>query len=160
MSSEGAKSQKIEIVWSILGQRDLPQIKDLEGFDFLEIWLGPKVYMNSAGIREWLRWIKPAAEMEKLTIQIYKCPEPFIQLANMIKEMIAKNAQIMSFYVPHFSNPTGEQKLVLLTRGHEFVDDKVSLPVVYDSTNTKMEVDVDQSRFFKFLNYPIVVEST
>lgn len=157
MSSAGARSQKIEIVWSILGQRDLPQMKDLDGCHFLEIWLGPKVYMNSAGIREWLRWIKPAAEMEKLTIQLYKCPEAFIQLSNMIKEMIPKNAQVMSFYIPYFSKATEEQKMVLLTRGHEYVDDKISLPVVYDSTNQKMEVDVDQTRFFKFLNNPTII---
>jgi hypothetical protein len=57
----------------------------------------------------------------------------------------------MSFYVPYYSEHTNETQRVLLTRGHEYLEDKVSLPELRDKEGNPMELDVDANRFFKFL---------
>lgn len=148
---KSARIKKIEIVWPILTQRDLPDLEHLGNFDFLEIWMNPKVYLNSLGVREWVKWIQPAAEDRDLSILIYQCSDAFIHLANYIFDLIPKNCEVMSFYLPFYSEATDETKKVLLTRGHEFIDDNVSLPQIYDSLGNVMMIDVDTNRYFKFL---------
>lgn len=124
---------------------------DIGGIVFLEVWLGPNVVFNSSGIRDWLRWLRPAATQKGVTIQFFECPETFIQLANMISDFLPANSEVVSFYVPYYSEHTGETKKVLLTRGHEYFDEKVVIPELRDKEGNAMELDVDANRFFKFL---------
>jgi len=151
MIATASNSHKIEINWPIRNQRDLPELKDIGNIHFLEIWLGPKVVFNSSGIRDWIRWLQPLASSKTVTIQLYECPESFIQLINMITDFLPSNAEIMSFYVPYYSEHTRETKRVLLTRGHEFLEEKFSIPEMRDKDGNVMEVDIDVNKFFKFL---------
>ena len=151
MVETASNTRKIELNWPIKNQHDLPALKDLENVHFLEIWLGPKVVFNSSGIRDWILWLKPVAEMPNLSIQLHECPETFIQLMNMISDFLPKNAEIVSFYVPYYSEHTRETQRALLKRGHEFLEEKYSLPELRDKEGNVMEVDVDVTKFFRFL---------
>lgn len=152
MTASAANTQKIEINWPIRSQHDLPAIAESNTTHFLEIRLGPKVVFNSSGIRDWIRWLRPYANKQSISIQIFDCPESVIQLINMISDFIPANAEIMSFYVPFYSEHTRETQRILLTRGHEYLEDKVKLPEVFDAEGNRMDLDVDAKRFFKFLS--------
>jgi hypothetical protein len=151
MTLLAANTRKIELNWPIRNFHDLPEITDIGRIQFLDIWLGPKVVFNSTGIRDWMRWLKPFAEQTSATIHIYECPESFIQLVNMISDFLPKNAEVISFYVPFHSEHTQETKRVLLTKGHEFLEEKFSLPEMKDKDGNIMELDVDASKYFRFL---------
>jgi hypothetical protein len=151
MINPAPNTRKIELNWPIRNQKDLPELQDIGTIHFLEIWLSPKVVFNSSGIRDWLGWLKPFASQKSVTIQFYQCPETFIQLANMISDFLPSNSEVISFYVPFYSEHTSETKKVLLTRGHEFFDEKIALPEIYDKDGNMMELDIDVHKFFKFL---------
>jgi hypothetical protein len=151
MIAKASNTFKVELNWPIRSIHDLPELKDIDAIVFLEIYLGPKVVFNSSGIRDWIRWLAPASTQANLTIQLYECPESFIQLVNMISDFIPKNSEIISFYVPFYSEHTRETKRALLTRGHDFFEEKYSLPEMKDKNGNLMEIDVDNGKFFRFL---------
>lgn len=151
MKAAASNTLKIEINWPVRDLNSLPKLEINSTHHFLEIRLGPDVVFNSSGIRDWIRWLKPAAGMKALSIQLFECPDSFVQLLNMISDFIPANAEVMSFYVPFYSEHTSETKKVLLTRGHEYVEEKVILPSLIDKEGNPMILDVDPKRFFKFL---------
>jgi hypothetical protein len=152
MVATAMNTRKIELNWPIRCMHDLPDLKDIGNLYFLEIWLGPKVVFNSSGIRDWIRWLQPlSSQRSSVTIQLFQCPESFVQLINMISNFVPTNAEIMSFYIPFYSENTRETKRALLTKGHEYLEDKIALPEVLDSEGQKMEVDVEVPKFFRFL---------
>lgn len=70
----------------------------------------------------------------------------------MVQGFLPTNGKVASFYVPFYSDESGEDKSVLFTQGKEYTDSGLgALPEVKDSAGKPMEMDVVEAKYFKFL---------
>lgn len=106
--------------------------------------------INSVGIREWIKWIK--AFDAGLQLSVRRCPKIIVDQINMVAGFLPSQAVVESFYVPYYSDSSGNEKMVLFTRGKEFNDGEVNPPAsVKDDSGEEMEMDVIEGKYFKFL---------
>jgi hypothetical protein len=105
--------------------------------------------INSTGIRE---WIKYSQSLTGSTISFVHCPKVFIDQVNMVQGFIPAGSKINSFYVPYYNEDNDTEKNVLFTYGKEFSDATLTLPAgVKDDTGAPMEIDIIESKYFKFI---------
>lgn len=105
--------------------------------------------INSCGIREWIGWVSPLTTT-KITFR--NCPKIIVDQINMIDGFLPKHAVVESFYVPYYSDETGEEKLVLFNLGKEYTEAGLKTPpAVTDSQGNAMELDVIEGKYFRFL---------
>ncbi|NQZ00305.1 MAG: hypothetical protein HRT45_06505 [Bdellovibrionales bacterium] len=108
--------------------------------------------INSCGIREWIKWVKTIPGESKITYK--KCPKVIVDQINMVAGFLPDNAKVESFYVPYFSEDSGNEKMVLFEEGKDFNGGEVTAPDEFtdEETGDEMEMDVIESKYFKFLN--------
>ncbi|UOF01406.1 hypothetical protein [Bdellovibrio reynosensis] len=108
--------------------------------------------INSLGIRNFHNWIK---KIKCQRLRLFYCPRAFVNQMNLVEGFLPEKAEIESFFVPYFSETTGEDKMVLFTKFLEYKkeNDKLILkiPEFYDNDNNKMELDVFKDQYFRFL---------
>lgn len=109
--------------------------------------------VNSLGIRNFHNWI---STVQCQRMRLLFCPYVFINQVNMVKGFLPAKAEIESFFVPYFSDGTGEEKMVLLTKLLDYnkIDGKIVVnpPELFDSLGVKMEMDIFPDQYFKFLD--------
>lgn len=107
--------------------------------------------INSCGIREWIKWLKTIP----LTIKVsyIHCPKIIVDQVNMVAGFIPENGTIKSFYVPYYAESSDREKMILFTEGKEFKGSDVNPPKIIkdEQTGEEMEMDVIESKYFKFL---------
>lgn len=107
------------------------------------------VSINSTGIRAWILLMR---KMQGAIIYFYECPRIFIDQANMVKGVLTENAKIMSFYVPYYNDKNGTEKNILFVLNHQYTANKLMpLEKVLDEKGDEMEMDVLESKYFKFI---------
>jgi anti-anti-sigma regulatory factor len=111
--------------------------------------LGGVTAINSVGIREWIKWTKALPAGCKMTVR--NCPKIIVDQINMVLGFLPAGTVVESFYVPYYSEASGNEKMVLFLNGREFKDGKVSPPDVNDEGGQPMEMDVIESKYFKFV---------
>lgn len=105
--------------------------------------------INSVGIRNWIQWISDVPGV-KFTFQ--KCPVCIIEQINNVKGFATPTTIIESFFVPYYSEDTGEEKHELYLLGKDFqMGSAPNIKVLKDSTGKKMELDVYPQKYFKFI---------
>jgi len=140
---------KIRIQKPVTSLHDLPE---LQACDILEISFEPDVFMNSTGIRDWIKWIHAfAINNSQAQIRLFECPTAVIQIVNMVNDFLPGNSDILSFYVPYYSEDIDETKFILLKKEINYPKDKIIFPTVKDSQGHTMELDVNEKLFFRFL---------
>jgi anti-anti-sigma regulatory factor len=128
---------------------DFSQIKTGDATS-IEIDLGGVKSINSCGIREWIKWI---SEFRNAQIHLKNCPKIIVDQINMVQGFLPATAKVMSFYVPYYSEDSGSEKDILFEYGKHFTEDFVNMPEsVLDDEGNPMEIDVVESKYFKFLN--------
>jgi len=121
----------------------------LSGATNVELHLENVKGINSCGIREWIKWISTAS---KAKVSYYECPKIIVDQINMIQGFLPASAKVMSFFVPYFCEKSGEEKNILFTFGKEYSENAVTAPKeVQDSSGNAMEMDVVESKYFKFI---------
>lgn len=112
--------------------------------------LGAVTAINSVGIREWIKWTKSFPAGLGLTVR--KLPKVIVDQANMVAGFLPGGTVVESFYVPYYSEGSGEEKMVLFTNNKEFGGGQVNAPEnVMDSGGEAMEMDVIETKYFKFV---------
>jgi hypothetical protein len=105
--------------------------------------------INSCGIREWIKWMSTAPAA---AITFNKCPKVIVDQINMVDGFLPGNAKVNSFFVPYYNDDAGSEKNVLFRYGSEFSDGGVHPPgEVKDDEGNPMEMDVIESKYFKFI---------
>ena len=129
-----------------------------EHMDIPKVPVGPLIrvdlqqvtYINSIGIRKWIRWVQAMQAHSKIILE--NCPAIFVKNIATIKGMVMPNISIQSFYVPYYCDETGERQNVLFRLGMEFYEDgRVSPPKINESSPHPMEIDVVEDIYFSFL---------
>lgn len=117
--------------------------------DEVEFHLGKLKNINSCGIREWINWM---GTIKSVNIKLVECPKVIVDQINMVQGFISKNTVVESFYVPYFNEESGTEKNVLFSLGKEYSNGEIKYPAtVTDEAGKPMEVDVIESKYFKFL---------
>lgn len=109
--------------------------------------------INSLGIRNFRDWI---FSVNCQRLKLFYCPRVFVNQLNLVDGFMPPKTEIESFFVPYYSEHTGEETQVLFTRYLEFRYDrgflKLFVPKVQDSEGHEMELDVMRDQFFRFLS--------
>ncbi|WII72256.1 hypothetical protein QJS83_00045 [Bdellovibrio sp. 22V] len=119
----------------------------------LNIDLKDLTAINSLGIRNFQNWIH---RIKCAKLRLFYCPRAFVNQLNLVEGFLPDKAEIESFFVPYYSERTGEDAKVLFTKFLEYkkVDGKIQLkiPEMFDSQDQKMELDVFKDQYFRFLD--------
>ncbi len=113
--------------------------------------------INSVGIREWLNWLKPIAEVSQVILM--KCPKALVFQLNMVEGFLPKNGLVKSFYVPYFCEKCDKEENVLFTVGTEIVLSAAGPKINFNVKDAKlcseaaceMEMDASEAKYFQFL---------
>jgi hypothetical protein len=104
--------------------------------------------INSCGIREWVKWIETAGSAPLIYQQ---CPKVIVDQINMVQGFLPKTGSVESFFVPYYNEDSGSEKNVLFSKGKEFSESGITAPVIKDDSGNEMEMDVIETKYFKFL---------
>jgi hypothetical protein len=123
-----------------------PQVK-------IELDASGIISLNSKGLREFIDWSRGLRNKE---IVVTYCPRILVDQLNMLPQMLPKQTQVVSFYVPYYSEENSEEVRYLMTKGADFdlVKDvlELRLPNVKDSKGIEMTLDVVPEKYFAFLS--------
>jgi hypothetical protein len=124
---------------------------NLDGHTSVVLDLEAVTAINSVGIREWIKWTKGFAASVRLVVR--KCPKIIVDQINMVAGFLPTGTVVQSFYVPYYSETSGNEKMVLFENGREFKDGQIFPPTeVKDDSGEPMEMDIIEAKYFKFLN--------
>ena len=105
--------------------------------------------INSCGIREWIKWM---ATNKNAKIKFNQCPKVIVDQINMVDGFLPQNGKVSSFFVPYYNDNSGSEKNILFRYGTEFTDGDFKPPAeIKDDQGNKMEMDVIESKYFKFI---------
>lgn len=106
--------------------------------------------INSCGIREWIKWIRTVPASAKVIYQ--KCPKVIVDQINMVSGFLPENGKVASFFVPYYSDASGNEKMILFSEGKEYKNGEIFPPSeVKDDSGEPMEMDVIEAKYFKFI---------
>lgn len=105
--------------------------------------------INSKGIKKWIEWISRFSKGTE--VRFHKVPKVIIDQINMVMDFLPENGAVKSFYVPYFSDESGEERVVLVTFGKDYDNVSISMPEVKDSRGNVMYPDVHERKYFSFL---------
>jgi hypothetical protein len=125
------------------------QFGDLKVNSKVTVNLEKVAFINSVGTRAWCLWIQRFRAPIEVTL--VRCPAILVKSFNSVKGFLTPQCQVQSFFVPFYSDETGERKDVLLVRGTHFSGPTVQLPEVLDQSGRPMEMDVVPELYFTFL---------
>lgn len=122
---------------------------NLSGVNQLEFDLNGIKSINSCGIREWIKWL---GTNSKAKMTYLNCPKIIVDQINMVDGFLPENGKVLSFYVPYYNDENGSEKNILFRYGKEFDETGVTVPeTVTDESGLAMEMDIIESKYFKFL---------
>jgi hypothetical protein len=149
------KSQQAnEVIFTIAGQIDEDSTfsgAELSGISSVAFELEGILAINSCGIREWIKWMRTLPN--SASVKYRKCPKVIIDQINMVSGFLPEHAKVESFFVPYYSEASGNEKMILFKDGVEFKGNEIFAPKdVKDNDGEIMELDVIEAKYFKFLN--------
>jgi hypothetical protein len=150
-SETGPGIQRVFFDKPVLARNAIPPLQGLDTLRELHIEFSPDFMLNSLGICDWVIWLAPVADKPNIKIFLHKCSVTVVQQINLVVDFVPSNAEIMSFYVPFYSEASNESRLILLEKGKNFFDGKLNLPEVLDSRGEPMDLDILPKTYFQFL---------
>ncbi len=121
--------------------KDSPLFIDLEGVNFI----------NSLGIRKWMRWLD---SIEGFEIAFLRVPPVFIDQVNIVAGFLPEGGKVLSFFVPYVCEKCDSESLQLYSEGREFTNNKGAMEAVQvfcDDCKSGMDLSPVADRYFKFL---------
>ncbi len=113
-------------------------------FDF-----GKVTTINSIGIRYWIGWLhnNPGS-----VFHFRNCPVCIVDQINNVIDFMPSGTSVESFYVPYYSEFTGEEKHELYVLKRDFQRGQIpKIKELLDSQGSIMDVDIYPQKYFKFL---------
>ena len=106
--------------------------------------------LNSIGTRTWCQWLNSLSGCSEVWIEA--APVLFVKAFNQVMGSLTPNCIIQSFYVPYFSEATGESQEVLYSLGTDYnLKGEFKSKEILDSKGKAMEVDVVLEWYLVFL---------
>jgi len=106
--------------------------------------------INSLGIRHWIQWLRTYPNSKYI---FHSCPQCVVEQMNSVVGFLPQHCTIESFFVPYYSEESGEEVQVLYKLNKDYFENKAVTPKeMYDSHGKKMELDTYPQKYFKFLS--------
>ncbi len=138
---------KIFVIGTV--DEDFVGFHSLTGAERVELNLGQVKGINSCGIRDWIKWISSAGSAQMVYVE---CPKIIVDQINMVQGFLPPGGIVQSFYVPYYSEQSGEEKNILFTLGNEFSSNGINPPTgIKDGDGNEMEMDIIEAKYFKFI---------
>lgn len=126
-------------------------LPEIESEPKININVGKITKLNSYGTRLWCIWVNRFKEPTQMYLE--ECPVIFVKSFSMVKGFLPANMEVLSFYVPFYSDATGERQDFLALKGKHFFDGgKLDIPEVKDSKGNPMEMDIIPATYLAFLS--------
>lgn len=148
--------------WSIKGQfgedAKIPNDLDLPGIKELHVNFAGTNFINSSGIKTWIRLVDQMEQNPSLTVVFKNCPQMVINQVNLIEGFLPKNGTIESVYLPIYCNKCDnvfdvpieiEQLDFQLYSALDRV--KPNNCEEYPACKSHMEIDVVTKDYFRFI---------
>jgi anti-anti-sigma regulatory factor len=105
-------------------------------------------FINSCGIREWIKYQDQMRSEIKVTYK--KCPQVIIEQMNIVKGFIKAGGSIESFYAPYYNEKTDEEIKILITPS-QVINHKA--PSVKSEDGEQLDFDDIEAQYFNFLKH-------
>jgi hypothetical protein len=133
---------------------DLLPVLEASAGGMLVVDLADVTFINSLGIRHWMRFIA-AAQQRGLRLRLRRVSEPMVQQMNMI-EAARGGAELESFFAPYGCDGCGREDTVLLdTANHAALISRSTAPGIPCPECAKIMTLQDlPQRYFMFMLAP------
>ncbi len=128
-----------------------PSLRDVKE-PIIRIDLGDVKMMNSGGIRTWILWIEKYREKQ---FSFYRIPTFFTNHLQLVDNLIPKDSNIASFFVPYFCPQCDLDNDLLFYRDKEFTNSGEVVLLVKATCaecTVPMEPSIHVDSFFRALN--------
>lgn len=123
---------------------------ELRVADKVTIRLHKVTFLNSVGTRSWCLWLQRFRAPTVVSLE--GCPPIMVKSFSVVKNFLTDRCTVSSFYIPFYSEATGEHMDFLAERNVHFgTDGQVKIPELRDSKGNVMEMDVVPDSYFAFL---------
>lgn len=114
--------------------------------------------INSLGIRGWVTWMR---SMRAKSFIFRRCSKAVVDQINILEGFLPPGSVVESFLVPYHCDACQKGEMILFRQGHEFEKgtpdhpEKITPPgdVECPICRTRMEMDVIETKYFRFLKY-------
>ena len=122
----------------------LPQLSAIQGQIIIN--LAQLTFINSLGIRIWIKWIK-SLKADK-GIALVNCSPPFVRQMSILQNFIPEGVTVKDILVPYYCAQCSheDQKLVNVERALQTVPNEIPCA----KCNGKMELGILKNSYFKF----------
>jgi hypothetical protein len=117
-------------------------------FHQIQIDLDQLNFINSSGIREWVKMM--ALLKERKTI-LKRCPVFMIRQANLVDGFFNDNTVIESFYVSYYNEENDKEITVLYEKSKHYGKGYMQIPDVVIRDGLSFNIDVIREKYFSFL---------
>jgi len=125
------------------------QFGDVKATDKMVVNLEGVNFLNSVGTRSWCLWLQRFRAPAEVTL--VRCPVIMVKSFASVKSFLTDRCVVQSFYIPFYSDKTGERKDFLMVRGTHFGTGEIKLPEIRDSAGDVMEMDVIPELYLSFI---------
>lgn len=127
-------------------------LEQLKGFDTAILDLDDVDWINSEGIRRFIKWLWEVEDkLSGLKISVVKLQPIVVRQLNLIRSQFSKNMQIESVYVPYYCDSCDLDDKSLLVGRQEIqalpADESLKKEVKCPSCGESMEMDVVDDYF-------------
>jgi hypothetical protein len=150
----------LQMSGSISELAEFPEL-NFEGISDLSIDFGQVTYINSAGVRRWVKWMW-AIEKERaeLNFYIHRCSTRIIRQILAVSSFVPKKTVVKSFFAPYFCEKDSETLVKLFVVESWFQNEIQSLSkklhelVKCPKCGQPMEFDALVEDYFKLIQIP------
>ena len=105
--------------------------------------------INSLGIRYWIQWLRTYPSSSFI---FRNCPQCIIDQMNAVADFMPQQCLVESFFVPYFSEGTGEERRVLYKINEDYKIGLIpKIKTEMDSEGHVMQLDVYPQKYFRFI---------
>lgn len=147
VSSKDGTTLYLQLAGRLSEEADLKNI-DLSSFEIIRIDLANLANLSSLGVRSWMQWVNSIDRKKNITLE--NCPKVFVNMVNLVQNMVPPHLHIKSIGIPYFCTKCGKAfcENVELTK-----DLPKSLPdsKPCDNCGAEAELDTLPEKYFRFL---------
>ena len=117
-------------------------------FQEVEINMDKITFINSPGIREWIRLM---VLLKNMKTAISFCPPLIVNQINLVEGFVNKNTVMKSFYVSYYNEEKDIEKKILYVSGKDYATDFLNIKEHVEEDGNIFKLDVIKIKYFNFL---------
>jgi hypothetical protein len=123
---------------------------DFDGYKLIIVDFDKVTMINSAGIREWILFIKSLSG-KKITYR--NCRKIIVDQMNYINDFLNKHIRVENIYVPYYCSNCDIEEMKLFDLKEIVIEERISLlDVICPSCKQSMEFDELEGQYFSFIS--------